>query len=228
MLSGDVGCSIQSGSNLSRRADHVDGLGDAPGAVGVQAQAAVADGGAHRRGVAQVGLLPTAHLQVDHGVAGGGQRHGVFFQLLRGVALHEAEVVHLVAHGAAQQVVHGAARGLAGQVPQRHVQAGQRQVGRPRRVVEAAQVAGPGEVPLDLTGRLPNDQRQHTAQRRHGGVGGHGRRGFAHAHQPLIRGHFHEHHGGAVVDAPRPVIGLLEREPQGRELDMGDLHGPPR
>ena len=116
------------GLELAEPADHVDRLGDAPGAVGVQPQAAAADGLAHGRRVAQVGGLAAAHLQVDDAVARRGKVAGVFGQLLGGVSLDEAEVVDLVAHGAAEQPVDRPAGGLAEDVPQRHLQAGEDEV----------------------------------------------------------------------------------------------------
>ena len=185
----------------------------APGAVGVEPQAAAADGLAHGRRVGQVGRFTAADLEVDDRVLGGRQDGGVRGQLVGGVALHEAEVVDLVAHPAAEEPVNRPAGGLAEDVPERHLEAGQGEVGKPGCVVEAAQEARLGAEPLDVADGLANEQRRHGLEGGHGALGRHRCGGFAHADQALVGGDLHEDDRGAVVDTAGPVIRLLDGQP---------------
>jgi hypothetical protein len=101
------------GLEPAQSADHVDGLGHAPDAVGIEPQAAVADRLANGRRVAHVGGFAASDLQIDDTIARGREVAGIFCELLRGVALDEAEVVDLLADRAAKKPVHRLARGLA-------------------------------------------------------------------------------------------------------------------
>ena len=140
------------------RVDHADGVGHAPGAVGVHAQTAAADGFAHGRRVPDVRLVAAADLQVDDAVPGLGEVAGVLHQLLGRVALDEPEVVDFVADGAAEEPVHRLAGGLADRVPQRHLEPGQHEVREPRHVVEAPEVARFMHQPPHVVDGLAEEQ----------------------------------------------------------------------
>ncbi len=127
MLWKGVGCSTNSGRRR-QPADHVDGLGDAPGAVRVEPQAAAADRFAYGCRVPQVGGFTAPDLQVDDAVPRLGKVARIFGEFFRGVALDEAEVVDLLAHRAAEEPVHRPAGSLAEDVPERHLEAGQNEV----------------------------------------------------------------------------------------------------
>ena len=201
------------------RVDHADGVGDAPGAVGVHAQTAAADDFAHGRRVPQVGLVAAADLEVDDAVARRGKLAGVLHQLVRGVALDEAEVVDLVADGAAEEPVHRLAGGLADRVPERHLDAGQHEVGVPRQVVEAAEVARLVHQPRHVVDGLSDEERLDAAERRDGPLGGERRDRLADAGDAGVGLDLDEHHRRAVVHASGPVVRLLERQEERRQTD---------
>ena len=204
------------------RVDHADGVRHAPGAVGIHAQAAVADDFPHGRRVPQVGLVAAADLEVDDAVTRRGKLAGVLHQLVRRVALYEPEVVDLVAHGAAEEPVDRLAGGLADRVPERHVDAGEHEIRVPWQVIEAAEVPRLVRQPRHIVDRLAHEQRLDAAERRDGALGGERRHRFADAGDAGVGLDLDEDDRRAVVDATGPVIRLLEGQEERGEPDAGD------
>ena len=197
--------------------------------VGVEPQALVgADGGAHRCHHLGVQIVAAAHLDVDHLVArvrepAGGLRH-----LLRRFALREAEVAHLVAHRAAEQRVNGLARGLAHDVPERHLQPGQHLARKARRAAGALQleqrVVGLAHEARVLERAAADADLGRTREIGLDAFGG--RRGdrLAVAGHAVVGADLDQDHAGAQDDTLGKVIGLRVGDPERRRMYFANPH----
>ena len=98
----------------------------------------------------------------------------------------------------------------------------------PGRVIEAPQMAGPGDEALDVEDGLADEQRRDALQRGDGALRREGGHRLADADEAVVGLDLDEDHGRGVVHAAGPVVWLLEGQGQRRGLDAGDLHGVTR
>ena len=192
-----------------------------PDFVGIEPQARLADRLADGRDDLNIELVAAADLDVEDLEARIDEFLGMGCQLIGRVALDEAEILDLVAHRAAEQLVQRQVRRLADGVPQRQLDAGQglREIARRTAGaagVEAVLVVVPDD-PIAIIDRLADESGDRVLQDRQYRGDDRARRRLADADDALVGFDLDQDDRRTVGDALRPVIGLLERAKQRRQ-----------
>ena len=199
-----------------------------PRLVAVEPQADSRKSFANRPDDVEIEGIAPAGLDIQHLEALLGEAARMRGDLGGRVALDESEVLHRVVHRAAEELMERLTRRLAHHVPQGELESchclreiARRPAGAFR--IEARQVVVPNQ-PVAVIGGLAGERRYRLVQDLQHRSDCRARDRLADPRDPAIRLDLDEDDRSPVIDAARPVIGLLEGAKQRRGGDADDLH----